>query len=41
MAKCTFLMGNGHKCKNVATKQVGKAKLCETHYQKAKKLGLV
>jgi hypothetical protein len=41
MAKCSFLMGNGHKCKNDATHTVGKAKLCDVHYKKAKKLGLV
>jgi hypothetical protein len=41
MAKCKFLMGNGHKCKNDATKKVGKTVLCETHYKAAKKLGLV
>jgi hypothetical protein len=40
MAKCSYLRGNGHKCKNEATKTVGKAKLCEMHYKKAKKYGL-
>ena len=41
MAKCNYLMGNGHKCKNEATRKAGKARLCETHYKMAKKYGLV